>query len=44
MRVGRDDLPLGLEIIAAPYQEATVLALATAFQGATEWHRLYPDV
>jgi aspartyl-tRNA(Asn)/glutamyl-tRNA(Gln) amidotransferase subunit A len=44
MGLGRDDLPLGLEIIAAPYQEATVLALATAFQGATEWHRLYPDV
>lgn len=44
MGLGRDDLPLGLEIIAAPYQEATVLALATAFQSATKWHRLHPAV
>ncbi len=44
MGLGRDDLPLGLEIIAAPYQEATVLALATAFQGETDWHRRQPAV
>lgn len=42
MGMGRDDLPLGLEIIAAPFQEATVLALAMAFQSATDWHRRHP--
>jgi aspartyl-tRNA(Asn)/glutamyl-tRNA(Gln) amidotransferase subunit A len=44
MGLGRDDLPLGLEIIAAPYGEATVVTLATAFQHATEWHHLNPTV
>ncbi len=42
MGFGRDNLPLGLEIIAAPNQEATVLALAMAFQRETDWHRLRP--
>ena len=42
MGPGRDELPLGLEIIAAPYREQTVLALATAFQDATDWHLQRP--
>lgn len=42
MGLGRDELPLGLEIIAAPFQEATALALATAFQNNTDWHRRQP--
>lgn len=42
MGLGRDGLPLGLELIAAPYQEATLLTLAMAFQRETEWHRLQP--
>jgi aspartyl-tRNA(Asn)/glutamyl-tRNA(Gln) amidotransferase subunit A len=42
--MGLDDaqLPLGLEIIGPPGGEATLLALAMAFQGATDWHRLRP--
>jgi Asp-tRNA(Asn)/Glu-tRNA(Gln) amidotransferase A subunit family amidase len=44
MGLGRDDLPLGLEIIAALYGEATVVTLATAFQHATKWHHLNPTV
>jgi aspartyl-tRNA(Asn)/glutamyl-tRNA(Gln) amidotransferase subunit A len=42
MGPGRDDLPLGLEIITAPYQEATALALAIVFQRETAWHRRGP--
>jgi aspartyl-tRNA(Asn)/glutamyl-tRNA(Gln) amidotransferase subunit A len=42
MGTGRDGLPLGLEIVGAPYQEQTVLALAMAFQSATDWHLQRP--
>lgn len=35
-------LPLGLEIIGAPYEEAKILALAQVFQQETEWHRERP--
>ncbi len=37
-----DSLPLGLEIIGAPYEEAKVLALAQIFQQETDWHRKRP--
>ncbi|GBC94120.1 Glutamyl-tRNA(Gln) amidotransferase subunit A [bacterium HR15] len=39
-----DRLPLGLEIIGAPYEEAKILALAQLFQSETDWHRHRPPV
>lgn len=39
-----DGMPLGLEIIGAPYQEAKVLALAQLFQQETDWHRKKPPL
>jgi aspartyl-tRNA(Asn)/glutamyl-tRNA(Gln) amidotransferase subunit A len=42
MGFGKDHLPLGLEIIGAPYQEATLLAIGMAFQRETDWHRQLP--
>jgi aspartyl-tRNA(Asn)/glutamyl-tRNA(Gln) amidotransferase subunit A len=33
-----DGLPLGLQIIGAPFAEFTVLALAHAYERATAWH------
>lgn len=38
----KDGLPLGLEIIGAPYEEAKLLALAQMFQQDTDWHRKRP--
>jgi aspartyl-tRNA(Asn)/glutamyl-tRNA(Gln) amidotransferase subunit A len=35
-------LPLGLEMIGAPYEEAKILALAQIFQQETDWHRRRP--
>lgn len=35
-------LPIGLQIIGAPFAESTVLALANAYEQATEWHRRRP--
>ena len=32
-------LPIGLQIVGAPFAESTVLALAYAYEQATEWHR-----
>ena len=37
-------LPIGLQISAAPFAETTMLALAHAFEQATEWHTKRPSV
>ena len=37
-------LPIGLMIYAKPFDEATVLRIGQAFQGATDWHRRSPDL
>ncbi len=41
---GRTDesLPVGLQIAGAPWQERRVLALALAYESATEWHQRHP--
>jgi Asp-tRNA(Asn)/Glu-tRNA(Gln) amidotransferase A subunit family amidase len=35
-------LPIGLQISAAPFAESTMLALARAYEQATEWHTKHP--
>jgi aspartyl-tRNA(Asn)/glutamyl-tRNA(Gln) amidotransferase subunit A len=35
-------LPIGLQIVGAPFAESAVLALAHAYEQATEWHRRSP--
>jgi aspartyl-tRNA(Asn)/glutamyl-tRNA(Gln) amidotransferase subunit A len=40
----RDGLPMGLMIYAKPFDEATVLRVAWAYEQATEWHRRRPDL
>lgn len=41
---GRDErgLPVGLQLVGRPFAEATLLALAHAYQQVTDWHRLAP--
>jgi aspartyl-tRNA(Asn)/glutamyl-tRNA(Gln) amidotransferase subunit A len=37
-----EGMPLSLQIAAAPFDEATVLRVAHAYQQATDWHRRRP--
>jgi aspartyl-tRNA(Asn)/glutamyl-tRNA(Gln) amidotransferase subunit A len=37
-------LPIGLQIVGAPFAESTVLALAHAYERETEWHKRHPSV
>ena len=37
-------LPIGLQISGAPFAESTVLALAHAYEQATEWHTRRPSL
>lgn len=38
----KSGLPMGLQIVGAPFAESTVLRLAQAYEQATEWHRRAP--
>jgi aspartyl-tRNA(Asn)/glutamyl-tRNA(Gln) amidotransferase subunit A len=37
-------LPIGLQIVGAPFAESTVLTLAHAYERGTEWHRRHPKL
>ena len=39
-----DGLPIGLQIMAGPMAEPTLLQLAFAYEQATEWHKLTPEI
>jgi aspartyl-tRNA(Asn)/glutamyl-tRNA(Gln) amidotransferase subunit A len=38
-----EGLPIGLQLIGKPFDEATLLRTAHAFEQATEWHKQKPD-
>lgn len=38
-----DGLPLGLQIIGKPFDEATILKLAHAYEQSTTWHKHRPE-
>jgi aspartyl-tRNA(Asn)/glutamyl-tRNA(Gln) amidotransferase subunit A len=35
-------LPVGLQIVGRPFDDATVLRVGHAYEQATEWHRRHP--
>jgi aspartyl-tRNA(Asn)/glutamyl-tRNA(Gln) amidotransferase subunit A len=37
-------LPIGFQLVGKPFDEATLLRLGHAFQGATDWHRRIPPL
>ena len=40
----RDKLPVGLQLIGPRYGEAKLLAIALAYEDATEWHKRHPEL
>jgi aspartyl-tRNA(Asn)/glutamyl-tRNA(Gln) amidotransferase subunit A len=40
----RTGLPIGLQIVGAPFAEPTVLAMAHAYERATDWHTRQPTL
>jgi aspartyl-tRNA(Asn)/glutamyl-tRNA(Gln) amidotransferase subunit A len=40
----RDGLPIGLQILGAPFTEQTVLNVGHAYQSATDWHKQVPTL
>ncbi|MFH0942107.1 MAG: Asp-tRNA(Asn)/Glu-tRNA(Gln) amidotransferase subunit GatA [Chloroflexota bacterium] len=38
------NLPIGMQIIAKPFAEETILKIAHAFQQATDWHKRRPEL
>ncbi len=41
---GQDGMPIGLQIGGRPFDEATVLSLAHAYEQRTGWHKREPDL
>jgi aspartyl-tRNA(Asn)/glutamyl-tRNA(Gln) amidotransferase subunit A len=41
--VSRDGLPVAIQIVGRPFDEATVLRIARAYERATDWHIRRPD-
>jgi aspartyl-tRNA(Asn)/glutamyl-tRNA(Gln) amidotransferase subunit A len=39
----RDGLPIGLQLIGRPWEEALLLQIAFAYEGATAWHTRHPS-
>jgi aspartyl-tRNA(Asn)/glutamyl-tRNA(Gln) amidotransferase subunit A len=42
--LSREGLPLGMQLIGAPFADATLLRLGHAFQSVTNWHLRRPDL
>jgi aspartyl-tRNA(Asn)/glutamyl-tRNA(Gln) amidotransferase subunit A len=38
----REGMPVGLQIIGRPFDEASILSVAHAYEQSTEWHRKTP--
>jgi aspartyl-tRNA(Asn)/glutamyl-tRNA(Gln) amidotransferase subunit A len=38
------DLPVGMQIMARPFDEASILRVAHAYEQATEWHKMTPGL
>ncbi|MBV6272121.1 amidase [Alcaligenaceae bacterium CGII-47] len=42
--MSRDSLPIGVQCIAKRFDESTLIRIGCAFQQATDWHLLTPDL
>jgi Asp-tRNA(Asn)/Glu-tRNA(Gln) amidotransferase A subunit family amidase len=44
LRLYAGELPVGLQIVARPFEEATAFRIAYAYEQATEWHERRPGL
>jgi len=44
VRAGGSDLPVGLQVIAKPFDEPSMLRVAHAYEQATDWHTRRPEL
>lgn len=42
--MSQEGLPIGMQLMAKPRDEATLFTFGKAFQGRTQWHQLAPDL
>ncbi|MFH1621824.1 MAG: Asp-tRNA(Asn)/Glu-tRNA(Gln) amidotransferase subunit GatA [Candidatus Omnitrophota bacterium] len=40
----KDKLPIGLQILSAPFKEEDLFRVASAFEQNSEWHKLKPEI
>lgn len=41
---GKSDIPIGMQLLGAPFAEGTLLKLGHHYEQSTEWHRRRPDL
>ncbi len=42
--IGGDGLPVAVQLMGAPFSDATLVTIGRAFQQVTDWHRRHPDL
>jgi aspartyl-tRNA(Asn)/glutamyl-tRNA(Gln) amidotransferase subunit A len=42
--LSRDGLPIGLQVVGRPFDDATVLRVGHAYQQLTDWHKRQPSI
>ncbi|MEP6942016.1 MAG: amidase [Betaproteobacteria bacterium] len=42
--IGGDGLPVAVQLMGAPFSDATLVTLGRAFQQVTDWHRHHPNI